>query len=65
MGQANDVDSLLSQTRSFNHHWSGVLARRACALLAKTPRGAITHAELLGKLHRAPSFVLDRLDQAS
>ena len=58
-------DSLLSLTRRRNDHWSDVLARRACAHHAKTPRWAITHVELLCKLHKAPSFALDGLDKAS
>ena len=57
-------DSLLI-TRRYNHQWKGVLARGACSLLAKTPSRAITDVELLGKLHQAPSFVLDGLDKAS
>ena len=57
-------DSLLSPTRRCNHHWSGVRARRACALLARASRCTIKHVKLLGKLHQTPSFVVDGLDKA-
>ena len=52
-----------SPIRRCNHHWSGVLARRACAVLARTPSRATTHVELLGKLHQAPPPLSGGLDK--
>ena len=60
-------DSLLSPTRRCNHHWSDVLARMACTLLARTSRWATTQVDLVGlaSLHPGASFVLGGLDKAS